>query len=58
MFVPMLVALEASPALEGVKGSITQLTSDVTTLVPLAIGVGIIPFAAKWLFRKAKSLIS
>lgn len=34
-----------------------DLSSQVGTIIPIAIGVALIPFGAKWLFRAFRSLV-
>lgn len=54
----MLVSLAASPAMDGITAAATSLTTDVTSVIPLAIGVGVLVFGASFLWRTAKRLIS
>ncbi len=54
-----MVILEAPSDVGGVvSAAITGLGPQITPIIGVAIGVSLIPFAAKWIFRKAKSLVS
>lgn len=52
----MTVLMEAG-AVDAVTTAIQGLGTQVGTLVPIALGVAITPFAARWLFKKAKGLM-
>ena len=62
--VMMLVLLEttvpdsAGAAMEVIKAALSSLQTQALAIIPVAIGISLLPFAAKWLFRKAKSLVS
>lgn len=49
-------ALAVNPAVAGLTTEATDLTTDLTTLIPIAIGVGLVIFGASLLVRTFKRM--
>lgn len=54
----LMIPLEGTGALDAIQTALTGLSADVTALIPVAIGVAVIPFAARRIWKWAKGLIS
>ena len=54
----LMIPLAGTGALEAIQTALTGLSADVTALIPVAIGVAVIPFAASRIWKWAKRLIS
>lgn len=52
-----MVFLEASPVVSSITTAAASLTTDLAVVIPIAIGVGVLVFGAKYLWRTGKSLI-
>lgn len=51
-----VVSLAASPVITAITNAATQLTTDASTVIGAAVGVGVIFFGAKVLWGKFKSM--
>lgn len=54
----LMIPLAGTGALEAIQTALAGLSADVTALIPVAIGVAVIPFAARRIWKWAKGLIS
>lgn len=54
----MLIPLEAAGggAAEIVKNALDSLQGNVTTILPVALGIAVLVFGAKYLWRTSKSV--
>lgn len=50
--------MEENGAMEIVQGTLTQLSSDVTALIPAALGIAVLVFGAIFLWNTAKRIVS
>lgn len=48
--------METSPVITAIEGAATSLTADAGTVIAAAIGIGVIFFGAKLLWKKFKSM--
>lgn len=53
----MGVLMEGSAALTAVQSAVTSLQADVTTAIPAALGVAVVVFGAKYIWRTVKGLV-
>lgn len=54
----MTPMLAAGTALEPVQQALTSLSGDITTIIPAALGVSVLIFGSKKLWKVAKSFVS
>lgn len=53
----MLVPLSASGADAAVKAALETLKGNLATVIPIALGVSILAFGARFLWSKARGLV-